>query len=256
MGAGRGGALGDGGARGATAGPTKDPFSGREISGAEHAAMNERDAPRKDRRDAERGGGKSTPDNTPTDNPLDSLFGYETIGQRRAGYAANPNAPGNAAGDEAAIVPSYPMATPGVVAGAMFDALSSMGMLGALSTIGRGIYNAGTGEVSTGFGMDAALAAGGEVGPRGEDKAVGDYGEGGALGGSMSNRRAVAGGAEPGTPTQPTQSQPQQQAAPPVVNPELARILQEQRRQAARRQTVLDGPLSAAATTNKSVLGI
>ena len=145
---------------------------------------------------------------------LGGLFGYDTYGDLRSAYKSNPNRPGGKFANYTSYIPSFPNASPSVVAGAIFDALTSASPLGVASMLGRAAYSGATGEpMSTGWGMDAALAMGGTQGLRGPDVPGGGYERGG-----RGNAISPAGIGLAQGPTEQTASQP----TPPTVQPTLA----------------------------------
>lgn len=104
----------------------------------------------------------------PANTLLDRLQGIKTIGQRIDRYDNNPNVEKNRS--KVGKVPSYPNASPGIIAGGFIDAVTSATPLGfgmnMANVIGRGLKG---GDYSSGLAMDAMKAMGAELGPRGPD---------------------------------------------------------------------------------------
>lgn len=90
----------------------------------------------------------------------------------------------------AAMTPNMIGTSPGVIAGAMIDALTSASPAGMAGMVGRAMYSGATGKpMSSGMAMDAALAMGGSLGEQDGLAGVGhDF--------SMDHETAVAGQAD------------------------------------------------------------
>jgi hypothetical protein len=129
--AGRGG----GGAKGGQGG------AGREGSGA--GSTGGRDSAMGGGRGGSSGGGPDlSQKGTGFGGFLDSLMGYENIGQRVAAYNNNPQRPGGKWNQPVAMVPNFPNATLGYTVASMLGMpMSPMGIVGALPDIAYGIAN-------------------------------------------------------------------------------------------------------------------
>ena len=107
-------------------------------------------------------------------NALDKMLGYDNIGERVAAYQNNPNASHNAA-NYVTMMPNFPQATPGYVAGQFADMLAGLVPGGGILTSGYRAGNFGlTGDTDGPF-TDAAEAMGASRGPRGPDVPGGGF---------------------------------------------------------------------------------
>ena len=107
-------------------------------------------------------------------NALDKMLGYDNIGERVAAYQNNPNASHNAA-NSVTMMPNFPQATPGYVAGQFADMLAGLVPGGGILTSGYRAGNFGlTGDTDGPF-TDAAEAMGASRGPRGPDVPGGGF---------------------------------------------------------------------------------
>lgn len=273
-----GGGLGGGPQRGPQAGDTGAPVAGTEnpFSGKGNAGIgwDPKADPTRDPITGDRvggGGGRGGPSSTPTadvkpppgavpgapveqTNFLDSILGYDSIQQRRAAYQGNPNRPGY---DTSTMgipinVPISEMISPTVFGNPVVDTLFNAG----LTAIGATPISAGlamTKGIQSATGMSGGPAPGGfqdNLGARQRTDAGPGDGQTGVA------RKAVAGAeTNPTSATAPAGAD-QAQAEAPMVNPELAAILAENRRLASRRKTIMTGDIGAAQTTRKTVLGM
>lgn len=87
----------------AVAGGTVDPFSGRQISGAEHAAMNTRDAARKTKRDEARDRARGYKPGTLKPDEVPTYNAPPTVGQLLSAVSMSPTTPTGALSAIAAV---------------------------------------------------------------------------------------------------------------------------------------------------------
>lgn len=145
---------------------------------------------------------------------LDSLFGYENIGQRVQALKNNPSWAGNKT--MTGIIPSFPWASPGYVVGSVFDALNT-GPISFGLTMANALKGAVTGTTPEGMGQRVASALGATRGPQGPDVAGGGFERGGQGGNAQGGFLGLPNPSQPpGVLSQvpPGTSAPQPQTPP------------------------------------------
>lgn len=182
--------------------PGKDPARGARDTGRTDKGLNDHDRPGGGGRDTSsaEGGGLGRSRGGITGNSETARKNRERVGAvdptARDGGNLNPDGTykgspfGKARVKPAAMTPNMIGTSPGVIAGAMIDALTSASPAGMAGMVGRAMYSGATGKpMSSGMAMDAALAMGGSLGEQDGLAGVGhDF--------SMDHETAVAGQAD------------------------------------------------------------
>jgi hypothetical protein len=153
--------------------PGKDPAKGARDTGRSNAGM--------------KGGGSAGKGSDREDRALASQLDKSkslpgsNVGGFADGRGSNLNPNGTYKGlpfgkptQPLTTTPNYPTASPGIIAGALFDAATSVfptGFAGMMARVGQSAYG-GT-PMSTGFGMDLARSMGATTGPQIGEAGVG-----------------------------------------------------------------------------------